>query len=548
MAFIVKRETTQPRSLIVKRNAIFRIFLDFWSNTLGNFWNLTNNPRNKTISNFNVTYAGGQVDINWGEGIDPNIPSNTNINHTFGITTEGISIFPKNGANITNINCGTSSPRLSGTIDISAFTNLQDFRCINNDITAISGYENNNILTYLEFGNNKVSGTLPSLSAMTQLQNFRAYNNLLTGSIPAISANTNLINFFVDSNRFTGPLPVLTLNTAALRGFRAGNNRLTGFLPSSLTNMVDFRCENNFLSGSIPNLDANIGLQIFYCNSNQLTGFIPPLTACRDLISFWCDAQTGTNKLSGSIPSLNGLTNLIWFACNNNQLTGPMPSLSTNINLQRFYCNNNSLSGSITLTNANSALTHFYGDSNNFTGAALPPLTGFKQLVDFRVNSQLTPPRFLGPLPSLSGLNNLQFFYSNGNQHTGTIPDLTTNTSLLNYWCANNSITGNIPNLSTNTSLTLALFQNNRLTGFQGGSVSNTLGQFEAQTNLLRPTAVNSILAAFVAAGRTTGTPVINGNCILNLGGAGNFSPTGQGITDVTTLRDRGWTVTTGTL
>jgi hypothetical protein len=51
-----------------------------------------------------------------------------------------------------------------------------------------------------------------------------------------------------------------------------------------------------------------------------------------------------------------------------------------------------------------------------------------------------------------------------------------------------------------------------------------------------------------VAAGRTTGTPVVSGTCILNLGGAGNFRPTGQGVTDVTTLRNRGWTVTTGTL
>ena len=73
------------------------------------------------------------------------------------------------------------------------------------------------------------------------------------------------------------------------------------------------------------------------------------------------------------------------------------------------------------------------------------------------------------------------------------------------------------------------------------------MGHFQAQTNQLTQSSVNALLSAFVAAGRTTGTPVVNGTCILNLGGTGNYRPTGQGVTDVTTLRGRGWTVTTGT-
>jgi len=85
----------------------------------------------------------------------------------------------------------------------------------------------------------------------------------------------------------------------------------------------------------------------------------------------------------------------------------------------------------------------------------------------------------------------------------------------------------------------------NQLTGFAGGSVSNRLGNFQAQTNQLRASAVNSILASFVAAGRTTGTPILNGACILNLGGT-NSRPTGQGITNVAILTGRGWTVFTG--
>lgn len=247
----------------------------------------------------------------------------------------GISLILQNNPNVTTINCGTSSPRLGGTVDISAFPNLRDFRCNSNDITALSGYANNSNLRIVQFFDNKVTGSIFSLSGLNNLQDFRCYTNQLTGAIPALSGLT--------------------------------------------------------------------GLEVF-----------------------WCQNQSGT-KLTGPIPTLSGLIKLRTFRCHNNQLT-----------------------------------------------------------------SDIT---------SLSGLNSLEVFYCYFNQ----------------------------------------------LSGFAGGSVPNTLGDFQAHNNQLTSTAVNAILADFVAAGRTTGTPVVSGTCILNLGGTGNFRPTGQGVTDVTTLRQRGWTVTTGT-
>jgi hypothetical protein len=118
---------------------------------------------------------------------------------------------------------------------------------------------------------------------------------------------------------------------------------------------------------------------------------------------------------------------------------------------------------------------------------------------------------------------------------------------LEDFYCQANQLTGSIPSLSGLSNLEDFRCHQNQLTGFAGVSVSNILGIFQAQTNQLRARAVNSILAAFVAAGRTTGTPILNGTCVLNLGGTTNSRPTGQGVTDVTTLRNRGWTVTTGT-
>ena len=289
--------------------------------------------------------------------------------------TRSINIVPQNGnASVTAINCGTSTPKLGGTIDVSAFPNLQEFRCNSNDITALSGYTNNSNLTIVDFAVNKVTGSIPGLTGMSNLQTFRCHTNQLTGSIPSLTGLSNL--------------------------------------------------------------------QLFACHTNQLTGSIPSLTGLASLLTL----NAYNNLITGSIPSLTGAPNLLNLFIQSNQLTGSIPSLTGLSNLRYFYCNN-----------------------------------------------QLGTTKLTGSIPSLSGLSNLQSF------------DCTLN----------------------------------QLTSFAGGSVSATLGDFRANVNLLSASAVNAILAAFVAANKTTGTRV------LNLGGTGNAAPTGQGLTDVTTLRNRGWSVTT---
>lgn len=74
--------------------------------------------------------------------------------------------------------------------------------------------------------------------------------------------------------------------------------------------------------------------------------------------------------------------------------------------------------------------------------------------------------------------------------------------------------------------------------GFSG-TVSATLANLNISNNLLTSTAVNNVLAALVAAGRTSAS----GTCVVNL--TGNSAPTGQGITDKSILQSRGWTVNT---
>jgi hypothetical protein len=111
-------------------------------------------------------------------------------------------------------------------------------------------------------------------------------------------------------------------------------------------------------------------------------------------------------------------------------------------------------------------------------------------------------------------------------------------TTLLEFYCHNNQLTGSIPSLSGLNNLQRFYCYSNLFTGFAGGSVTNTLGDFQAQNNQLTQSSIDAILAAFVAANKTTGTRN------LLLAGTGNASPTGgQNNPDRLTLVSRGWTV-----
>ncbi len=175
------------------------------------------------------------------------------------------------------------------------------------------------------------------------------------------------------------------------------------------------------------------------------------------------------------------------------------------------------------------------GLTSPFTMLVPKAVLSDSQMSEFRCNgNQLT-----GNIPSLSANTALSQFRCYTNQLTGSIPSLSANTALTVFSCFNNQLTGSIPSLSANTALTYFSCYSNQLTGWSGGTVSATLGDFQAQNNLLMQAAVDAILAAFVAAGRTTGTR------ILNLGGTGNAAPSAAGLADKATLQSRGWTVTT---
>lgn len=142
------------------------------------------------------------------------------------------------------------------------------------------------------------------------------------------------------------------------------------------------------------------------------------------------------------------------------------------------------------------------------------------------------PPRF-EPSTKLTHL----YFY--GNAFSGDFPSLVGLPSLQAVYCYANSFTGDLPDVSLQANLTILYAYNNQFTGWAGGSISATVQRIRVQNNLLTQAAVDALLAACVANGRTSAAGV----CELLLNGTGNAAPSAAGYADRDTLVARGWTV-----
>jgi uncharacterized repeat protein (TIGR01451 family) len=200
-------------------------------------------------------------------------------------------------------------------------------------------------VTSIDRGNNKgLNGSLPDLSALTQLQYLSLEYNQLSGSIPGLSTLTQLRVLILENNQLSGSIPDLSALTQ-LQSLRLNNNQLSGSIPdlSAMTQLQYLSLEYNQLSGSIPDLGALTQLQALRLENNQLSGSIPDLSVLTQLRVLSLEY----NQLSGSIPDLSALTQLRYLSLSNNQLSGNLPDLGALTQLQGLGLSNNQLSGTI---------------------------------------------------------------------------------------------------------------------------------------------------------------------------------------------------------
>ena len=189
---------------------------------------------------------------------------------------------------------------------------------------------------------NHLTGSLPPLASLTELEYFDVGNNELAGAVPDLHTLVSLQTFSVSANHFSGSIPNLG-NLTALEAFLASDNQLTGAIPSldGLDALRAFDVRANQLSGSIPELRDHHALVNFNVLGNALTGSIPDLSGLDSLKYFYVNR----NYLSGSIPPLAALSALRMFFVSENMLAGAIPELPSGMNQVDF--GNNRLSGAV---------------------------------------------------------------------------------------------------------------------------------------------------------------------------------------------------------
>lgn len=355
--------------------------------------------------------------------------------------------------------------------------NLKLFQIYDCDIqgTIPSELFNNKELQVLGFKNTNLSGTMPKeLSLLTSMTNIYIQDtDKLFGTFPDISNLTQLGYFGLRGTHFNGIIPNAS-NCNSISVYDISNNNFQGMIPkfnSTYLNLVDM--SNNNINNAIPNdfLISNISNQLIIkikssgiigtlpsnllrnkvivldLSYNQISGTIPSEIANKDLEQIILTR----NKLSGTLPfQLNGFKfpDLFKFDIAHNMLSGTLPSFflktinRTGLLFRGFIyldLNDNNLTGvipsfgnftaptSIDLSNNNLFLneTSFYDSINiswlNLAGNNISTLPNiffrFKELISL----DLSNCQIKGDVPNMF---RVQYLKLNNNYLTGNINPL----------------------------------------------------------------------------------------------------------------------------
>jgi hypothetical protein len=198
-------------------------------------------------------------------------------------------------------------------------------------------------VTQLSLNGDNLTGSLPDLAALTELQSLWLVDNHLSGPLPDLLFFSKLQNVIVRGNQFSNTFPAWD-PTAPLVAIDAGNNAFTGSIPtlSSTPTLQSAKFDGNWFTGPIPALSALTNLKHFTADGNQLTGPIPSLAGLILLKEF----TVSGNDLTGTMPSIASLAALETFDVSDNHLSGPLPTAYP-ASLRSFHASNNSLSGTM---------------------------------------------------------------------------------------------------------------------------------------------------------------------------------------------------------
>lgn len=159
---------------------------------------------------------------------------------------------------ITEINCGSSLPRLGGDINLSLFTELTGFYCTGHDIKTISDISNNVKLKKIDISDNQLTQITTSLTGNKNLQYFNCSKNKILAPIPDMNGdNVNLEYLDFSENNFTGLnntfLPYQSSPKYKLKYLNLSNNNLNS---NAVDTIISSIYDNN-TNGGYLNLSGN---------------------------------------------------------------------------------------------------------------------------------------------------------------------------------------------------------------------------------------------------------------------------------------------------
>lgn len=183
----------------------------------------------------------------------------------------------------------------------------------------------------IQLQDNELTGSLPPLPLGSSLRVLYLHNNTLNGPVPPSYASNavNLSSFSAGQNKLTGQLPSFAQQT--LHELLMGRNSLTGVIPASVTTLdglIGLDLSYNGLSGNIPDaLLAGPSRQYVLLHNNALTGQLPTATVGENV--YYVDF--GSNLLSGPVLPLALLRapNLMHLNLEDNLLDGTLPRITT---------------------------------------------------------------------------------------------------------------------------------------------------------------------------------------------------------------------------
>jgi len=145
------------------------------------------------------------------------------------------------------------------------------------DGTIPQAIENLTALQFLYLSNNKISGKIPDLSKLSQLQQLGLDTNSISGVIPtSLGQCKNLQTLFLQENLLTGGLSALGSLTL-VQYMYLSRNKIEGTIPRAIAQnrlLQQIGIDFNRISGTIPSQFGNVQYKLFsfFAQNNKLTG------------------------------------------------------------------------------------------------------------------------------------------------------------------------------------------------------------------------------------------------------------------------------------